>query len=169
MENMAVIWRFTGADSLPFSMWVVLCGKVNPTGVWSKFNISFPWIIFQKLFPLSFLFHENVNSSYKAGFISFFAVVLLCFTQSSNFKTFHVHFVDKVILLQSLDTFSGQWGQWTSFLTPITTFCVIAALDIQRLLRTDFYFIFVSISSDTRGGLPTFFIEKKYDFFSFTK
>ena len=71
--------------------------------------------------------------------------------------------VGKVMLPPFLVIFYGQGALSTPFPTAITTIHVIAALDIPKLLRIDF--ISVSISSDTRGGLPTFFIEKSLNFF----
>ena len=52
--------------------YVVLFGKVNPTGVWSKLNIIFSWILCSRIICPIFLFQENVSCSYKAGLISFF-------------------------------------------------------------------------------------------------
>ena len=53
----------------------------------------------------------------------------------------------------------------TLFPIVITTFRVAATPDIRRLMRIDF--ISVSISYDTSGDLPTFFIEKILNFFLF--
>ena len=62
--------------------------------------------------------------------------------------------------------FSVQRALSTPFPTAVTAFRVVVAPDIRRLLIIDF--ISVSTASDTRGGLPTYFKEKKSTFCFFS-
>lgn len=121
----------------------------------------------QELFALFFFSRKMPIPLYKVGSISFFAIAHLRFIKSSDLKTFYVNVVHKILLPPFLVIFSGQRTLSTPFPTATATFHVITAPDMQSILRK--IFILISIVSNTRGGLLTFFIDKKSQFFSFLK
>ena len=126
-------------------MHVVSFWAVDPIGVWSNFNIVLSKTVCTRKFFCYFSF------PWKCEFLIFTLIHL--FFHSCSCLFYPKYSVPKVLVPPFLVIFPRQKPLSTSFLTAITTFLVISAPDLRRLLRTDL--ISVSIASDTNRGLPS--------------
>lgn len=87
----------------------------------------------------------------------------LLFTQSSDFKTYRVHFFDKTMLPPFLAIFSKQHIKHTiyKYYYIFSTNCYVW---YAKSTKSRFS---VNIALENNGGFPAFFIEKQWYFFYF--